>query len=202
MVNNDDDIRFSVKEKLLKYLIEHKEPQSIMALSGANAVDYKNTHNFVNKFKHIVSKQKFGNANLIGLNVTPNQEIFSVEHKRTAQFLRDNKKLELVMEDVESIGYPFFVVLVFGSHVNKTKTAKSDIDLCIICDNDEKMRKLLSKLGLLPLKLEIHTFTSDDFEQMLKTKERNVGKEIVKNNIIFYGIENYYHLVTKWMKKD
>jgi hypothetical protein len=37
---------------------------------------------------------------------------------------------------------------------------------------------------------------------MLKTKEKNVGKEIVKNNIILCGIENYYRLIQPWMKKE
>jgi len=37
---------------------------------------------------------------------------------------------------------------------------------------------------------------------MLKIKEHNIAKEIVKNNIILYGIENYYNLISKWTKKE
>ena len=44
--------------------------------------------------------------------------------------------------------------------------------------------------------------STDEFESMLKTKENNVGKEIVKNNIILYGVENYYNLISRWMKKE
>ena len=197
------EIKLSAKEKLLKYLIENKAPQSIMKTSRAILVDYKNTHNIVNELQsEIVSKEKIGNTNLIKLNLVPNQEIFSVENKRTTQFLKENRQLELVKQDTESINYPFFIILVFGSYVKKTRTEKSDIDVCMICDNKEKTEKLISKLGLLPIKLEIHDFTADEFEQMLKTKEENVAKEIVKKNIILYGIENYYNLISKWMKKE
>ena len=68
--------------------------------------------------------------------------------------------------------------------------------------NERKTENLISRLELLPLKLEIHDFTVDEFESMLKTKEDNIGKEIVKNNIILYGLENYYNLISKWMKKE
>jgi predicted nucleotidyltransferase len=174
-----------------------------LAASRAIVVDYKNTYNIVDYFQpDIISKEKVGNTNLIKIKHIPNQEIFAVERKRAIQFLKDNKQLELVKLDIENINYPFLIVLVFGSYVKKTQTKKSDIDLCILCDNKEKIKELLSKLELLPLKLEIHEFSTNEFEQMLKTKEENVGKEIVKNNIIIYGIENYYNLVSKWMKKE
>ena len=201
--NRNGRIKLSEKEKLIKYLIENKTPQSIMTLSGATLIDYKNTYNLVSKLEpEVISKEKIGNTSLIKIKLTPNPEIFSLEDKRMAQFLKENKQLGLLKQDIESIDYPFLIALVFGSYVKKTPTKNSDIDLCIISDNEEKIKELISKLELLPLKLEIYTFTKNEFESMLKTKEENVGKEIVKNNILLYGIENYYNLVSKWMKKE
>jgi len=37
---------------------------------------------------------------------------------------------------------------------------------------------------------------------MIEKKQQNLGHEIVKNNIILYGVENYYNLISKWMKKE
>src|SRR3989338_7363629 len=108
----------------------------------------------------------------------------------------ENKQLELVKHDIENINYPFLIVLIFGSYVKKTQAKNSDIDLCIICDHKEKTKELI------PLKLELHSFTTNEFDSMLKTKEENVGKEIVKNNLILYGIEGYYNLISRWMKKE
>ena len=74
--------KFSVKERLLKYLIENKTPQSIMTTSKAIFVDYKNTYNIVDKLEsEIISKVKMGNTNLINIKLIPNQEIFSVENR-------------------------------------------------------------------------------------------------------------------------
>ena len=50
--------------------------------------------------------------------------------------------------------------------------------------------------------MEIHEFTSKEFISMIEKTQSNVGHEIVKNNIILYGIENYYSLISKWMKKE
>jgi len=198
-----DKNTLSLKERILKYLIESDvDSVTIRQISQDLRVDYKNTFQVIDNISELISKKRIGNSNLIKIKIVPNQEIFSVENKRTHQFLKENRQLELLKQDIEGINYPFFIVLIFGSYVKKTNTKKSDLDICIIYDNKERINKFISKLELLPFKLEIHDFTIDEFEKMLKTKEDNIGKEIVKNNIILYGLENYYNLISKWMKKD
>ena len=197
------EIKLSQKEKLLKYLIENKNPQSIMTASGAIVVDYKNTYNIVNELQpEIILKEKIGNTSLISLKLTPNQEIYSIESKRTREFLSKNPRLKLIKQDVENINYPFFIVLIFGSYVKGTENKVSDIDICIISDNKEKTRELIGQINLLTLKIEIQEFTTKEFISMIEKKQQNLGHEIVKNNIILYGVENYYNLISKWMKKE
>ena len=50
--------------------------------------------------------------------------------------------------------------------------------------------------------LEIQDFNVKEFESMLDKKENNLAKEIIKNNIVLFGTENYYNLISKWMKKE
>jgi predicted nucleotidyltransferase len=191
------------KEKVLKYLIENKTPQSILNISGAVVLDYKNTYNIINDFyPDIIYKDKFGNTNLIEIKLNPNQEIYSVEEKRTYDFLSKNPKLKILKNYIKEVNYPFFIVLIFGSYVKNTKTENSDIDICIISDDLEKSRELQDKFELVSLKLEIHTFTTKEFILMIDKSQNNLGKEIIKNNILLYGIENYYNLISKWMKKE
>ena len=88
------EIKLSSKEKLLKYLIENKNPQSIRKISGSTLIDYKNTYNIVKKLQpDTILKEKFGNTSMIKIKLVLNQDIFSVENKRTAQFLKENKQL-------------------------------------------------------------------------------------------------------------
>ena len=195
-------INLKPKEKIIKSLIENKNPQSIMALSGSAVIDYKNTYNIVDELAGIISREKIGNTNLIKLNLAPNQEIYNVENKRTQEFLSKNPKLKLIHKDIEEMGYPFMIVLIFGSYVKNTKMKGSDIDICIISDNKEKSKELINKLKLLSLKLEVHEFTTYEFVSMIEKTQNNLGREIVKNNLVLYGTENYYNLISKWMKKE
>jgi len=197
-------IKLKPKEKLLKYLIENKEPISIMQASGAIVVDYKNTYNAVNELQAsgAIVKEVMGNTSPIKMNFMPNPEIFSVEGKRTEEFLSKNPRIRLIHEDIKEINYPFMIVLVFGSYAKGKSALSSDIDICIISDNKEKTKKLIESLSLSSLKLEIQDFTTDEFISMIEKKQNNLGHEIIKNNIILYGIENYYNLICKWMKKE
>ena len=197
------NIKLKPKEKIIKSLIENKNPQSIRTLSGATIIDYKNTYNIVNDLQPtIINKEKIGNTNLIKINLVPNQEIYNVEQKRTEEFLSKNPKLKVLKKYVEELNYPFLIVLVFGSYVKNTKTESSDIDICIISDIDGKTKELMDNLNLLSLKLEIHEFTTKEFISMIEKTQKNLGHEIVKSNIILYGIENYYNLISKWMRKE
>ena len=199
----DKRIKLSPKEKVIKQLIEHKEPQSIMYVSGMIVCDYKNTYNIIKELEPLfISKKNIGNTSLIKLNLTPNREIYSVEQKRTEEFLVRNPKFKLMIEDIGEINYPFIIVLVFGSFAKEKNSSNSDIDICIISDNKDKTKQLIEKFNLLSLKLDIHTFTTKEFNLMIEKKQNNLGNEIVKNNIILYGIENYYNLISKWMKNE
>jgi hypothetical protein len=138
----------------VKYLIENKNPLSILNLSGSAVMDYKNTYNIVNELQpEIISQEKIGNTNLIRLKLVPNPNIYSVENKRTEEFLLKYPKLKIVKTYAEELNYPFLIALVYGSYVKKTNTESSDIDVCIISDNKEKTKELISKLRFLPLNL-------------------------------------------------
>lgn len=203
MVLSNEGQKFTLEEKVIKHLLENKDKKfSILEISKILGADYKNVFNAINNLNGLILKEKIGNTNLIQINLISDKKIFLVENKRTKDFLEKNKKLKLLTEDIKSLHYPFLIVLVFGSYVKKSQTKNSDIDLCIISDNNEKIKELILKLKLLPLPFEIHDFSSNEFESMLKTKELNLSDEIIKNNVILYGLENYYNLISKWMRKE
>lgn len=113
-----------------------------------------------------------------------------------------NQRLKVIKKYTEEINYPFLIVLIFGSYAKNEKTENSDVDICIISDNKDKSKELQEKLHLLSLRLEIHEFTIKEFISMIEKTQNNLGHEIIKSNIILYGIENYYNLISKWMKKE
>ena len=195
-------VKYTLKQKVLKYLIENKEPTSIKSISDAIKTDYKNTFTTIKTLEPLISKQKLSNLNLITLAPAPEIEILQTEQKRTEEFLLKNKKIKFIQEDIEELNYPFIIGIIFGSYAKNTNTKNSDIDLCVICDNEENKNKIYEKISIQSLKIELHEFTIEEFISMLKTIQLNVGHEIVKNNIILFGAENYYSLISKWMKEE
>lgn len=193
----------SPKERLLIQLLENKRPLSIRELAHSASVDYKNTYILIKELqKNLVSNQKIGNTNLIRINLVPNQDIISAEQRRTQNFLVKNPKISLIKKTAEELNYPFLIVLVFGSYAKKEDHPNSDIDLCIICDNKEVSSEMIKRVSLFSLKLEIQEFTTKEFTSMIEKKQENLGNEIIRSNIILYGVENYYNLISKWTKKE
>lgn len=206
MVNyktKENNFKYSLNERILKLLIEDKRAWTILEIANQLKSDYKNTFQAIGKLSpDFINKEKKGNLNLIEIIISPDFRIYGVEKKRTEEFLHNNPKIKLIKRDIERTNYPFCIVLLFGSVVKGNATDKSDIDICIISDNSERTREITSSISLLPIKIEIQQFTTKEFELMLNKKDNNVAKEIVKKNIILFGIENYYNLISKWMKKD
>ena len=186
----------STKEKILKHLIEYKESQSILNISKQLKLDYKNTFQAINKIEHLIKKNKIGNTNSIKIHLGPSEEIYAVEKKRQNLFLKKHPKLNLIKKDAEKINYPFIIILIFGSIMQDNNNKFSDIDVCIIGDNKEKKLELIQKLNILSMKIELHDFTTKEFLSMVRKKQPDISDEIIKNNIILYGVENYYNLIS------
>lgn len=192
-------VQYTLKQKILKYLIENKSsPHSIREISSSLKADYKNTFQSIKKISpDTIYKNKIGNTSLIEIKNNPNQEILEVEAKRRDVFLQKHKKFNLIKEDIKNLNYPFMIVLIFGSTLKNSNNKYSDIDICIISDNEDKINKLEQQLNLLSMNIELHKFNVDEFTSMIKTTENNIAHEIIKKNIILHGAESYYNLIAK-----
>ena len=189
-----------LKNKIIKLLLESKEEYSIRQIALKLKADYKNTYQAINSLNKEIFKDKKGNATYVSFSYLMTSEVYIVERKRTNLLLK-NKSFKVINEEVKSLNNPFVIVLLFGSMVKGKISKHSDVDLCVVAEK-KVSKELYKKLSLLSLPLEIHNFTSEEFQTMLKTKESNIAKEIVKNNVILFGIENYYNLIEKWMGKE
>ena len=88
----------------------------------------------------------------------------------------------------------FFVFLVFGSYAKGRPTKSSDIDIMFISNDENFEGKIQNITSLLPIKTHVLVFTEEEFIRMKDSKKSNVVKEGMGNNMILYGIENYYRL--------
>lgn len=87
------------------------------------------------------------------------------------------------------------IVILFGSYAKSKETEKSDIDILII-NNSGKKEISFSKYELLfKKKINPIFITQEEFKEMLKDKEENIGKQALKSHIILNNPEEFWGLV-------
>jgi len=184
-------------QKALKLFVDNKDkPFTIKKAAEALKINYKIAYEEIAKLEkdNLIKIAKHGNAKVCSFNYKYHSKIVEIEEIRKQELFK-NKDIKLVYNRIREVKSPFYCLILFGSYANKTSQKGSDIDLGLITDNEEITREAQSMLSITPLNAHLQEFTSGQFLAMLKSKELNVGNEIVKNNIILYGIEAFYGMV-------
>ncbi|MDO8656318.1 MAG: nucleotidyltransferase domain-containing protein [Nanoarchaeota archaeon] len=190
--------KHNTQQEILKFLLSHKKTEfTIRNISQKIGVDYKTVHGVIQELikDNLIRAKKIGQTVLCSINPAEfNADIFSTELSRREELLK-NKDLSSMYSYFKDIQEPFFILLLFGSYASGKNRKGSDIDLMLIADSEDIKKKIKSKIALIPLEIHLTEFNPREFISMLKTTEFNVGKEAFYNNIILYGIEDYYRLI-------
>lgn len=189
-----------MKEKdILKVLLENKTKElNISQISQLTKIDYKNVHNIIQRLhkKNILKLTQFGKSCKVEIINQNNPLIFDAEYARREEILK-NKNIQILLDYFKDMPTKLYIMLIFGSYAKHTYTKESDIDILFIApDSDEKFEtKIRNITRIIPLKLHINIFKESEFIAMKNSKKVTVGQEAINNNIILYGIENYYELI-------
>jgi len=161
-------------------------------------------YNALKKFSKssILKEEKAGNVTLYSLSLN------STKARAYAGFVAEyiawsNKHLPFSnLESMASkIPTKFFALIITGSYASNTQKKDSDIDAIIICDDAVEPKKIIAELSYeaeisIP-KIHLYVFTKSEFSQMLLSTKQNFGKETAKNNLILYGGEIYFNIMSE-----
>ena len=170
---------------------------SIMELmKKITSKSYQRVYEAVEKLirKKILLSEKIGNTNLISLN-------FSRETILLFSFFdeKEGSKIPNYLRILDIKEISDYLILVTGSYVSGKFNKKSDLDLVIIVPDKEDIvaiQKLIeNKTMLFVPSVHLYVFRKKDFIEMLKNKEPNYGKEIVKKKIILKNAQIFYELI-------
>ena len=93
----------------------------------------------------------------------------------------------------------FFILIVFGSYAKNKATEKSDLDIAVIVESEQTKKEIAPVLETVKRReikpIDYYIFTRSDFLEMLKVEYENVGKQIYKNNLVYYGFIDYCNLI-------
>jgi len=168
--------------------------REIMKKVGSNS--YQRVYEAIESLvkKNILSLEKKGSLNLISLKI-------SRETILNLAFLeeKEGNKIPNYSRIIEIKEITDYLILVTGSYAKGNYNKKSDLDLVIIAPNKENIvaiQKLVENITMLFVpEVHLYVITKKDFIEMLKSKNENYGKEIVKNKIILKNGQIYYELI-------
>ena len=191
----------SKDSSIIKFLIENKnEELNILKISKSLKMDYKNVYSIIKRLEKasLVKIETFGQSSRVKLNAIVHPLIFEAEFERRKEILRDKNITVMLSSFKRAIKSRLYVLLLFGSYAKKTQTKSSDIDLMFICADglEDAFEKDINRAARsMPLPLHPLVFSESQFIEMTNAKEPNVGQEALKNNVILYGIEQYYGMM-------
>ncbi len=183
--------------KVLKLFVENKDKKyPIKRAAEALDMNYRIVYEEIMQLEkeELIRITRMGNSNLCEFNYQLSGKVVELEELRKKEQFK-NKNIKLIYKRIKEAKSPFYALILFGSFASKTNTKHSDIDLCLISDNPEVTKEVQVVLSITPLDVHLVEFTSAQFISMLKSKGFNVGNEIVKNNIVLYGIESFYEMI-------
>lgn len=196
---------YQILEGFVKEPWKKRTFKEVKKLSGKKSESY--VYNSLKNFVKlgILKEEKAGNVVLYSLNLSLHKAIayasLVLEHISWNQKQIPYKDLEKFASKIPT---KFFTYIITGSYVTNTQNKKSDIDIVILCDDTFETKsiyaqlKLDSELNIPPIHL--YVFKNSEFLEMLLNKEANYGKEIAHKNLILYGAENYYNLISEAIK--
>ncbi len=189
--------------EVLAFLIENiNEDFSIRELSKKLKRPYVKIHKSIKRLadKKIIIEAIRGKSHYCSINYKDNLDVVCfVNSQRAKAFLERNKKIDLIVSNISALlKFPDYSLVLFGSYAKGSADKNSDLDLAVIASKENKAEaeRVMNSIKRLS-SLEIHSleFTYEDFIEMLRSKEGNVGKEIIKKSIIFKGCEQFYNCI-------
>lgn len=137
---------------------------------------------------------------LLSLNYKENhQDISYIESLRAKKVLEDDKSLSLFLKDaLESLKLDFFILLIFGSYVEKKNPG--DIDIILILENEKQVSEAEATLDNISAhftkKFDFQVISVESAYEMLSKRDKiNILNESLNKHLLLFGAENYYRIL-------
>jgi len=151
----------------------------------------------------LVKTKKTGNVIAYSLNFGNNLTIGYLNLLNESEIKRKKFPAEILAEMQNKISKytDFFILIIFGSYVKGKTNEKSDLDIAVIVESEKTRKEVMPYIETIKrrelIKIDCHIFTEKEFLDLLQAEEENLGKQIYKSSIVFYGFIEYLNLVRK-----
>ncbi len=153
------------------------------------------------KRQNIVRTKETGDVTTYSLNLSNNLTLSYFGLINEAETSKSKVPKE-ALDDIQSRIFKhteFFILVVFGSYAKNKATKISDLDIAVIVESEQTKKDVAPYLETIKrrevIPIDYHIFTRFEFLDMLKADSENVGKQIFKDGIVYYGYIPYCNLI-------
>ncbi len=190
--------------RLLIHLISNKEQTlTIRDISLKLGAPYMTLSRLIKRLskQELINVEKKGNNYLCRINLKYSllkHHLIIASEEITQDYLNKQPIISIMRKTIMQYAPKTTTALLFGSYAQNKQEKYSDIDLVFISKNKKNLPQLKKELShlekLYDKEINILIFTPNQFQEMLKAEEENVGKQIFKNNIILYNPEQFWEV--------
>ena len=183
------------KLKIINYLGKNLENSFTMhELSLLLKIPYASFYRTMQTINDVLITKTVGKSKTLTLNtkntVIKAQLIVSSDEEKK-EFLQAQPILKKIYDELNTKD----IVVIFGSYAKKKETEKSDIDILIVNKDGNKSISFSKYEIIFKKKINPIFIKKKEFKKMLKDKDENVGKQVLKNHIILNNAEEFWRLV-------
>lgn len=190
--------------RLLIELISSKDTQiTIRELSLSLNIPYMTLNRLIKKLSEqgLVKVEKKGNNYLCKINLEYpllKHHLILASDEIAREFCSKQPIISIIHKTILTYASKNYAVLLFGSYAKNKQEKHSDIDLAFISKNKQTLQTLKKELShlekLYDKEINYLLFTPNQFQEMLKATEENVGKQILKKHIILHNPELFWEV--------
>ena len=157
-----------------------------------------------NKKENLFNEQKVGKSSLYTLNLNNDIVYYYIalsNHERLNKLAHIS--IKLIKESIKK-QTNFYSIVVFGSYALQEQKKDSDFDVAVFIENESLRKKAQITLNFAELKsilqIDGHIITKDEFLEMLKREEENLGKQIARKHLAIYNHQIFYDTMQEGIK--
>ncbi len=187
-----------------------KEPFAVYTLKQIKRLAKEKSNNALSiamkKFKkeNLLKEQKVGRSSLYALNFDNDLVYY---YMALANHLQLNtlvhKTIKIIKTSIEKYTQ-FYSLVIFGSYAVQKQKKESDLDVAVFIEREELRKDIDRVLSSVKLKsllnIDTHTITKEEFLEMLKVDEENLGKEIARKHLAVHNNQIFYALLQEGIK--
>ncbi len=184
-----------IREHSIKEIKEESKEKSNNAITLA-----------LKKFKEesLVNERKVGKSLLYTLNLDNDLVFYYLSILNNKKISKESlRAIKRIKEEIEKYT-SFYSLVIFGSYAIGKQTKDSDLDVAVFIEDENKRKIIESAIKSSELKtpLEIHSqvISKDEFLEMLKSDNENLGKQIVRKHLSVHNPNIFYSLLKKGIK--